>query len=193
MGSRLRHAARLRRRRHRPATRPRRRLPHRRPASPRPPRLRRHRLVFPQLGLTNLTADDFTTAYVYERVVADLRTRAKENKIQLVWTPVGDYAAVLRSTTSPTRGFTEIGRTDSRYATFLDTNVTLNVEYFYRLVVYAHSRPSPLGVSDARLAVSRPRDADNRPPAFLDTPRASRASASSTSSPSRPPIPRTTP
>ena len=127
-------------------------------------------LVFPQLGLTNLTADDFTTAYVYERVVADLRTRAKENKIQLVWTPVGDYVAVLRSTTSPTRGFTEIGRTDSTYATFLDTNVELNVEYFYRLVVYAHSRPEPLGVSDARLAVSRPRDADNRPPAFLDTP-----------------------
>ncbi|MBK9140287.1 MAG: PKD domain-containing protein [Verrucomicrobia bacterium] len=127
-------------------------------------------IVFPELGLTNLTAEDFTSAFVYERVVTDLRVRPKENKVQLTWTKAGDYAVVLRSTVGPQRGFVEIGRTESDYATFLDTNVVMGVEYFYRLLVYSFSRPDPLGVSDVRLAVSRPRDADNRPPAFLSTP-----------------------
>jgi RHS repeat-associated protein len=127
-------------------------------------------IVFPELGLTNLTADDFSSALVYERVVTNLSVRPKESKIQLTWTKAGDYAVVLRSTVGPQRGFVEIGRTESDYATFLDTNVVMGVEYFYRLLVYSFSRPDPLGISDARLTVSRPRDADNRPPAFLATP-----------------------
>jgi len=100
----------------------------------------------------------------------DLKARPKHNKIQLTWTKAGDYVAVLRSTAGPDRGFREIGRTFSSYATFLDENVEYNVEYYYRLIVYANNRAEPIGISDPEFIVSRQRGLEDHPPVFLSTP-----------------------
>ncbi|MEI6395379.1 MAG: PKD domain-containing protein, partial [Verrucomicrobiota bacterium] len=108
--------------------------------------------------------------YVYDRVIPDLKGRPKGNKCQLTWTKTGDYAIVMRSQISGDRGFEEVGRTDSSYATFLDTNIEYNVEYYYRVYACVNGRPDPFGVSDAEFVVSFPRNFDERPPQFQSTP-----------------------
>ena len=75
-----------------------------------------------------------------------------------------------RSTLGPDRGFAEVGRTDSSYSTFLDTNIEYNVEYYYRIFAYQNGRVDALGASDARFIVSRQRGSDDHPPAFQSTP-----------------------
>lgn len=127
-------------------------------------------IVYPSFGLPDLTAEDFTSVYVYDRVVTNLAARPKGNKIQLTWTKVGDYAVVHRSSTSPDRGFAEIGRTASDYATFLDTDVEYNVEYFYRIFVYRNGQSEPLGISDPEFIVSRQRGLEDHPPVFVSEP-----------------------
>lgn len=127
-------------------------------------------IVYPGFGLPDLTADAFTTLFVYDRVIDDLVARPKGNKIQLTWTKYGDYAVVHRSTLSPDRGFSEIGRTASGYATFLDTNVEYNVEYYYRIFAYNNNQSSPLGISDAEFVVSRQRGLEDHPPVFIGVP-----------------------
>ena len=127
-------------------------------------------LVYTNFGLPDMTADAFSTIYVYDRVVGNPTVRAKGNKAQLVWTKVGDYTVVVRSQLGPDRGFTEIGRTDSSYATFLDTNVEYNVDYYYRLYAYRNGQANPLGVSDPVFLVSQARNFDQRAPQFLSTP-----------------------
>lgn len=127
-------------------------------------------IVYTNVALPDMTADAFAMAYVYDRVIADLRGRPKGNKCQLTWTKAGDYGVVMRSRLGPDRGFEEIGRTDSSYATFLDTNIEYNVEYYYRVYAYASGRPEPFGVSDAEFVVSFPRNFDERPPHFESTP-----------------------
>jgi RHS repeat-associated protein len=126
--------------------------------------------VFPESGLPDQTHADYTTAVVYQRVITNLTVRAKQTKCQLQWTKAGDYAVILRSRSGPNHGFEEIGRTDSAYATFLDTNVAYNIEYFYRLEAFVNGQTEPLGVSDAQRAVSRPIGPDNLPPYFVSTP-----------------------
>lgn len=126
-------------------------------------------IVFPQLGSPDLTGEDFTTLFVYDRVT-ELQSRPKGNKIQLTWTKAGDYAVIQRSTLGPNRGFAEIGRTASDYSTFLDTNVQYNVEYFYRSFACQNGRADPLGVSDPEFVVSRQRGFEDHPPQFNSTP-----------------------
>lgn len=127
-------------------------------------------IVFPTLGLTNLAGVDFADVYVYNRVITNPAARAKDTKIQLTWTKAGDYAVVHRSTLGPDRGFSEIGRTDSSYATFLDTNVQYNVNYYYRLFAYQTGNATPLGISDPVLAVSHPRLSATNAPYFTCNP-----------------------
>ena len=127
-------------------------------------------LVYTNVGLPDMTSDAFSTIYVYDRVITNLSVRPKGDKAQLVWTKVGDYVVVQRSQLGPDHGFAEIGRTDSSYATFLDTNVQYNVEYYYRIYAYQNGRPDAIGVSDPIFAVSRARNFDQRPPTFQSTP-----------------------
>ena len=127
-------------------------------------------IVFPQLGKADMTSDAFTIAYVYDRIITNLVGRAKDNMIQLVWTKAGDYAVIQRSTLGPDRGFQEIGRTDSSYATFLDTNVDYNVSYYYRLYAYQAGHADPLGISDAAYVVSIPRSFESCGPYFTAYP-----------------------
>ncbi len=127
-------------------------------------------LVYTNFALPDMTSDAFAIVHVYDRVIADLVGRPKGEKCQLTWTKAGDYAAVMRSRLGPDRGFEEIGRTDSPLATFLDTNIQYNVEYYYRVYAYVNDRPDPIGVSDAEFVVSFPRDFDERPPHFESTP-----------------------
>lgn len=126
-------------------------------------------IVFPTLGSPDLTNEDFAPLYVYDQVTT-LDARAKGNKIQLTWPKAGDYAIIHRSTLGPNRGFAEIGRTSSDYATFLDTNVAYNVEYYYRIFAYQNGRTDPLGISDPKFIVSRQRGLEDHPPEFLATP-----------------------
>lgn len=127
-------------------------------------------IVYPTFGLADLTADAFTSVFVYDRVIATLSARPKGNKIQLTWTKAGDYSVVQRSALGPDRGFAEVGRTASSYATFLDTNVQYNVEYYYRIFAYNNNQASPLGISDPKFIVSRQRGLEDHPPVFLSTP-----------------------
>ena len=127
-------------------------------------------LVYTNFGLPDTTSDAFTTVYVYDRLIADLRGRPKDKKCQLTWTKAGDYGVIMRSPFGPDRGFVEVGRTDSSYATFLDTTIDYNTEYYYRIYAYQTGRPDPIGVSDPVFVVSPPRSFDEHAPHFQSTP-----------------------
>jgi len=124
-------------------------------------------ILFP--GAPDLTDDDFTEVVVYERVADDLQARAKHTKCQLTWTKVGDEAAIMRSTNGPHIGFIEIGRTTSDYATYLDSPISTNVDYCYRIYAYETGNTNPLGISPAVYSAAVIRDA-NRRPRFTSTP-----------------------
>jgi RHS repeat-associated protein len=127
-------------------------------------------IVFPSLGIPDQTGIDFATVQVYDRLIDDLQVRPKGEKVQLLWTKVGDFASIQRSTDGPNRGFVEIARTDSDYAVFIDNDVASDIEYYYRIFAYRSGSPDPIGVSDAKFGVTRPRNVKNWPPRFLDTP-----------------------
>ncbi|HLH56260.1 MAG TPA: PKD domain-containing protein [Verrucomicrobiae bacterium] len=127
-------------------------------------------IVFPQSHQPDLSSEDFATVYVYDKVITNLIARPKDTRVQLVWTAVGDYAVVMRSTIGPDRGFEEIGRTTSRYATFLDTNVQYNVGYYYRLFPYRNGDSDALGASDPVYATSLPLGFIDHGPVFTGYP-----------------------
>lgn len=127
-------------------------------------------IVFPQSHQPDLSSEDFATVYVYDKVITNLTARPKDTKVQLVWAAVGDYAVVMRSTIGPDRGFEEIGRTTSRYATFLDTNVLYNVGYYYRLFAYLNGKTDALGASDPVYAISLPIGFEDHGPVFTGSP-----------------------
>lgn len=90
--------------------------------------------VFPQTGSPDLTHMDYGQVTVFNPGVTDLAARPKATKCQLTWTDVGAAPyEVLRSSAGPNHGFELIGSTDSTYSTFLDYNVELYTDYWYRI------------------------------------------------------------
>ena len=115
--------------------------------------------VFPQTGSPDLTNDAFTEVTVYERVIDDLAARAKDDKIQLTWSPNGfaDFQ-VYRSERGPNEGFQKIASTDSQFSTYLDQGIQLNTKYFYRIFAFQAGEPvNPDGISSAAVVISSPR------------------------------------
>ena len=90
--------------------------------------------VFPSSGQPNLTHVAYGEVTVYKVGVTDLAARPKATKCQLTWTHIGvDNYEVLRSEKGPNEGFELIGTTSSTYSTFLDYNVELYKDYWYRI------------------------------------------------------------
>jgi YD repeat-containing protein len=74
--------------------------------------------------------------------ISDLDARPKSTKIQLTWTNSNNAPyRIMRSTTSATAGFAQIGVTSSTYSTFLDEQVVVSREYWYQ-VIDANGCPS---------------------------------------------------
>ncbi len=127
-------------------------------------------LVYTNFNLPDETADAFTTVYVYSRVIPDLKVRPKATKAQLTWTKAGDYGVIMRSSTGPDRGFVQVGQTSSSYATYLDTTVAYNTDYYYRIYAYKNGGTAPIGISDAVFIHSAPRSFDQHAPQFQAAP-----------------------
>ena len=127
-------------------------------------------LVYTNFNLPDETADAFTTVYVYNRVITDLKVRPKATKAQLTWTKTGDYAVIMRSSTGPNNGFAQVGQTSSSYATYLDTTIAYNTDYYYRIYAYQNGGTAPIGISDAIFIHSAPRTFDEHAPQFQATP-----------------------
>ena len=127
-------------------------------------------LVYTNFALPDETADAFTTVYVYNRVIPDLKVRAKATKAQLTWTKVGDYAVIMRSSVSPDRGYVQVGQAANSYATFLDAAIDYNTDYYYRVYAYQNGQTAPIGVSDPIFIHSLPRSFDEQAPKFQSTP-----------------------
>ena len=127
-------------------------------------------LVYTNFALPDETADAFTTVYVYNRVIPDLKVRPKATKAQLTWTKAGDYAVIMRSSVGPDRGYVQVGQTASSYATFLDTTIAYNTDYYYRVYAYQNGGTAPIGVSDPIFIHSLPRSFDEQAPQFQATP-----------------------
>ncbi len=126
--------------------------------------------VFPGAG-PDQTATDFATLILYTPTVSNLAARPKRTKCQLTWNWSQGYeCAVMRSEVGPNRGFIEVGRTQSGYATFLDESIQLNRDYYYRIYVYDLGGRDPIGISPVRYVRSQQRGIDNWPPRFYGTP-----------------------
>ncbi|MGA1841632.1 MAG: PKD domain-containing protein [bacterium] len=92
--------------------------------------------AFPSSGSPNLTDEDFTEVIVYNRCINDLYVRPKGTKASLVWTHIGvDEYKIYRSERGPNIGMALIGTTSSTYSTFMDYNVELYKDYWYRVQV----------------------------------------------------------
>ena len=90
--------------------------------------------VFPTSGSPNLTHAAFGSVTVFKTSITDLAARPKATKCQLTWTHVDvPIYEVLRSETGPNQGFELIGTTDSTYSTYLDYNVVMYQDYWYRI------------------------------------------------------------
>ena len=127
-------------------------------------------IVYTNFALPNETADAFTTVYVYNRLIPDLKVRPKATKVQLTWTKAGDYGVIMRSAVGPDNGYTQVGQTTSAYATYLDTTIAYNTDYYYRVYAYQNGGTAPIGVSDAVYVHSLPRSFDEQPPSFQAPP-----------------------
>ena len=91
-------------------------------------------VIFPTSGSPNLTHVTFGQVSVFNSIISDLAARPKATKCQLTWTDVGAAPyEVLRSSAGPNHGFELIGSTDSTYSTFLDYNVEMYTDYWYRI------------------------------------------------------------
>ncbi len=91
-------------------------------------------VVFPQSGEPNLTHDAFTKVTIEGHCITDLEARPKATKCQLVWTHDGSAEyQIYRSEIGPNIGFELIGTTSSTYSTFIDYNVVLKEDYWYRV------------------------------------------------------------
>jgi hypothetical protein len=94
-------------------------------------------LAYPNSGQPNLTNAAFTTVDVETGCICNLAARAKLNKIQLTWVPVGGALSydIYRSTTGPDTGFVRIAQNlVTTYATYLDEPVVTGTKYYYRVV-----------------------------------------------------------
>ncbi|MGA1840051.1 MAG: PKD domain-containing protein [bacterium] len=92
--------------------------------------------AFSFTGSPNLTGEDFTEIRIYDPCIIDLYVRPKGTKAQLVWTHIGaDEYKIYRSEKGANTGMELIGVTDSTYSTFLDYNVELYKDYWYRVIV----------------------------------------------------------
>ena len=127
-------------------------------------------LVYTNFALPDETADAFTTVYVYNRLIPDLKVRPKATKAQLTWTKAGDYDVIMRSSLGPDRGYVQVGQTTSSYATFLDTTIDYNTDYYYRVYAYQNGGTAPIGISDPVFMHSSPRSFDEHAPQFQSTP-----------------------
>jgi RHS repeat-associated protein len=91
-------------------------------------------VVFPQSGSPDLTNTAYGRVRVYREGVNDLAARPKATKCQLTWAHVGvDQYEVLRSDLGPNHGYVLIGTTGSTYSTFIDFNVEMYQDYWYRI------------------------------------------------------------
>ena len=90
--------------------------------------------VFPTAATPDLTHVDYGEVMVYKTGVTDLYARPKATKCQLVWTHIdASVYEILRSETGPNSGFELIGTTTSTYSTYLDYNVVMYKDYWYRV------------------------------------------------------------
>ncbi len=91
-------------------------------------------VAFPGSGSPNLTNIGYGKVTVYKVGVTDLYGRTKGELCQLVWTHINvDNYEVLRSETGANYGYELIGTTSSTYSTYLDLNVLLYKDYWYRI------------------------------------------------------------
>ena len=91
-------------------------------------------ITFPTATTPDLTDVAYGEVIVYEAGVTDLYARPKATKCQLVWTHIdAPLYEVLRSENGPNQGFELIGTTTSTYSTFIDYNVELYIDYWYRV------------------------------------------------------------
>ena len=91
-------------------------------------------IAFPTAGSADLTDVDYGEVIVYEAGVTDLYARPKGTKCQLVWTHIdAPLYEVLRSESGPNNGFELIGTTASTYSTYIDYNVVMSKDYWYRI------------------------------------------------------------
>ena len=91
-------------------------------------------IAFPTAGTPDLTDVAYGEVIIYKIGVTDLYARPKATKCQLVWTHIGlPLYEVLRSESGPNQGFELIGTTDSTYSTYLDYNVVMYKDYWYRI------------------------------------------------------------
>jgi len=92
-------------------------------------------VAFPGSSSPDLKDENFTLLKVYEACACDLAARVKTGKVQLTWTPDAASYDVYRSTTGPNSGFVLIADNHmTSYATYLDTNITNGVKYYYRII-----------------------------------------------------------
>ena len=91
-------------------------------------------IAFPTAGTPDLTDVAYGEVIIYKVGVTDLYARPKATKCQLVWTHIdAPLYEVLRSESGPNQGFELIGTTDSTYSTYLDYNVVMYKDYWYRI------------------------------------------------------------
>ncbi|MBD3316819.1 MAG: PKD domain-containing protein, partial [Chitinivibrionales bacterium] len=121
-------------------------------------------VAFPESGEQNLTNDAFTSVTISQLCIVDLEARPKATKCQLTWTHDGSAEyRILRSEQGPNVGFAEIGVTSSTYSTFIDYNVELYKDYWYRVM-------NEDGCGSYAVHVNSQGRIRNRPPVITSTP-----------------------
>lgn len=90
--------------------------------------------IFPTADSPDLTHVDYGEVIVYEAGVTDLYARPKATKCQLRWTHIdAPLYEILRSESGPNSEFELIGTTGSTYSTYIDYNVVMYKDYWYRI------------------------------------------------------------
>ncbi|MBI5558638.1 MAG: PKD domain-containing protein [Deltaproteobacteria bacterium] len=124
-------------------------------------------VIFPQSGQPNLSHTAFGEVMVYERCITDLVARPKATKCQLTWSHTGaPLYEVLRSDKNANESFVLIGATNSTYSTFIDYNVVMNKDYWYRIRAVTGDEACISGPAYVK-SVGR---IVNRPPVITSTP-----------------------
>ncbi|MBW1644893.1 MAG: PKD domain-containing protein [Deltaproteobacteria bacterium] len=124
-------------------------------------------IAFPTAGSSDLDDVDYGEVVVYRAGVTDLHARPKGTKCQLTWSHIGaPLYEVLRSERGPNQGFALIGTTTSTYATYIDYNVVMNTDYWYRIRSEIGGETTLSGPAHV-YSTGRIR---NRPPVITSTP-----------------------
>jgi len=102
--------------------------------------------------------------------VTDLSARVKPEQVQLVWTHQSDNTRydIYRATESTPQAFAKIAETTSTYATYLDTSVTNEVTYLYKVVSLFSDQTCDSNVVSVHPTTSRVRGL-NYPPVIYST------------------------